>query len=74
MTTTEKLTSRDRVRERAYTLWEEAGCSEGQAYRFWHRMSRHLRPSREAESPNALPTNLQSRSRKHPAPEASNDL
>jgi hypothetical protein len=72
MTTTE-LTSRDRVRERAYTLWEEAGCSEGQAYRFWHRMSRHLRPSREAENPHALPMHLQSRHRQHAAPEASND-
>jgi len=26
-----------RIRERAFQLWQEAGCPEGQADEFWHR-------------------------------------
>jgi hypothetical protein len=27
----------NRVRERAFQLWQEAGCPEGRAEEFWHR-------------------------------------
>lgn len=26
-----------RVRERAFSMWQEAGCPEGRADEFWHR-------------------------------------
>jgi hypothetical protein len=26
-----------RIRERAFQLWQEAGCPEGKADEFWHR-------------------------------------
>jgi hypothetical protein len=42
--------AQQRIRERAYTLWEEAGCPEGRAYEFWHRVRRLLAPSRPGES------------------------
>ncbi len=30
-------TFESRVRERAFALWEEAGCPENRAEEFWHR-------------------------------------
>lgn len=65
-----ELAPRNRVRERAYTLWEEASCSEGQAYQFWHRARRLLQPSREADGTHAPAIHRQSRSLKNTTPEA----
>ncbi|MEE3504606.1 DUF2934 domain-containing protein [Acidiphilium acidophilum] len=30
-----KAATEDRVRERAYHLWEQAGCPEGRSTEFW---------------------------------------
>lgn len=30
-------TIEDRVRERAYQLWEQAGCPDGRSAEFWHQ-------------------------------------
>lgn len=32
----------DRVRDRAYALWELAGSPEGQDWDFWHQAEREL--------------------------------
>ena len=39
----------ERIRERAYTLWEEAGCPEGQEHQFWHKARLLLAASRPEE-------------------------
>ena len=68
--TQNELMPRNRVRERAYTLWEEADCSEGQAYQFWHRARRLLQPSREADGTEAPVIHRPSRGLKNFMPEA----
>lgn len=35
----EQKTREERIRERAYFLWQEAGCPDNQADEFWHRAS-----------------------------------
>jgi len=40
-----------RIRERAFQLWQEAGCPEGRAEEFWH-----LAREAEAGDLNELPS------------------
>jgi hypothetical protein len=35
----------DKIRERAYELWQEAGAPEGDDLRFWHQAERELSES-----------------------------
>jgi len=39
----------ERVRERAYFLWREAGCPEGRAEEFWRRAEAEDAPELEPE-------------------------
>jgi hypothetical protein len=36
-----------RIRERAFELWQEAGCPEGRAEEFWHKAREQETASRE---------------------------
>jgi hypothetical protein len=37
--TEQKMRGEEQIRERAYFLWQEAGCPDNQADEFWHRAS-----------------------------------
>ncbi len=40
-----RLDSKARLRERAYTMWEEAGDDESLSYNLWHKLRRLLAPA-----------------------------
>jgi hypothetical protein len=39
-----------RIRERAFELWQEAGCPEGRAEEFWHKAREQETAAREGDS------------------------
>ena len=45
----------DRVRDRAYALWENAGSPEGQDWDFWHQAERELAEETGDDSSEAAP-------------------
>jgi Protein of unknown function (DUF2934) len=51
------LTNREKIRERAYQLWEQTGKPEGQEERFWHEAERQLKEEQikhETKTPDNL--------------------
>ena len=44
----ESLPSQDEIRQRAYELWEQAGCPTGSPDEFWHRACEELAQSETA--------------------------
>jgi hypothetical protein len=42
---------RQKVRERAYAIWEREGCPEGQAERHWLMAEQELRTGKHADHP-----------------------
>jgi hypothetical protein len=50
------LTDREKNRERAYRLWEQAGKPDGQEERFWHEAERQKEEqiNHETKTPDNL--------------------
>ena len=44
----------ERIRQRAYSLWEQNGKPEDQAHEFWMRAERELTASERDNSPSSL--------------------
>jgi hypothetical protein len=51
------LIDREKIRERAYQLWVQAGKPDGQEERFWHGAERQLKEE-QIEHETKTPGNL----------------
>jgi len=45
----------ERIRQRAYELWEDSGRPEGGAEEFWHRAERELKGEKPEPAPPLFP-------------------
>ena len=52
MDETDKTDIEQRIRERAYALWEAEGRPEGRSEEYWHRASEELRRPAPSGPPN----------------------
>ncbi len=51
----------DQIRQRAYELWEAAGCPEDREQEFWHEAERELKNSDPADKPEERSENFTER-------------
>ena len=51
----------EQIRQRAYELWEAAGCPEGREQEFWHEAERELQNSDPGDNPEESSENFTER-------------